>query len=70
MSVFGDPSGFEFEDVMEDVSCNLGSENVHQASKRADEGRDILMAEIVNGTRCGVVVGCKPPQTQPRDEYQ
>ena len=59
MAVLDDLSGFEFEDLMEDVFRTLGYENVHQASKTADEGRDILMEEVVDGTRRGVVVECK-----------
>jgi restriction endonuclease Mrr len=54
-----DLSGFEFEDLMEDVFRNLGYENVRQASKTADEGRDILMEEVVDGRRQAVVVECK-----------
>ena len=45
MAVLDDLSGFEFEDVIEDVFRNLGYENVRQATKTADEGRDILMEE-------------------------
>ncbi|WP_277554084.1 restriction endonuclease [Halobaculum limi] len=59
MAVLDDLSGFEFEDLIEDVFRNLGYENVHQASKTADEGRDVLMEEVVDGTRRGVVVECK-----------
>ncbi|RDZ49836.1 restriction endonuclease, partial [Haloferax sp. Atlit-4N] len=47
MPLLDDFSGFEFEDLMEDVFRNLGYENVHQARKTADEGRDILMEEVV-----------------------
>ena len=54
-----DLSGFEFEDLMEDVFRNLGYENVRQASKTADEGRDIMMEEVVDGQRRAVVVECK-----------
>ena len=54
-----DLSGFEFEDVMEDVFRNLGYENVRQAVKTADEGRDIVMEEVVDGTRRSIVVECK-----------
>ena len=54
-----DLSGFEFEDLMEDVFRNLGYENVRQATKTADEGRDILMEEVVDGRRRAVVVECK-----------
>jgi restriction endonuclease Mrr len=59
MPLLDDLSGFEFEDVMEDVFRNLGYENVRQASKTADEGRDIIMEEVVDGTRRGIVVECK-----------
>ncbi|RDZ39534.1 restriction endonuclease [Haloferax sp. Atlit-4N] len=59
MPLLDDFSGFEFEDLMEDVFRNLGYENVHQARKTADEGRDILMEEVVDGIRRGVVVECK-----------
>ena len=59
MAVLDDLSGFEFEDLMEDVFRNLGYERVRQASKTADEGRDILMEEVVDGQRRAVVVECK-----------
>jgi restriction endonuclease Mrr len=59
MPLLDDLSGFEFEDVMEDVFRNLGYENVRQAARGADEGRDILMEEVVDGTRRGIVVECK-----------
>ena len=59
MAVLDDLSGFEFEDVIEDVFRNLGYENVRQATKTADEGRDILMEEVVDGIRRAVVVECK-----------
>lgn len=39
MAVLDNFSGFEFEDLMEDVFRNLGYENVRQATKTADEGR-------------------------------
>ena len=48
MAVLDDLSGFEFEDLMEDVFRNLGYENVRQAERTADEGRDILMEEVVD----------------------
>ena len=54
-----DLSGFEFEDLMEDVFRNLGYQNVRQASKTADEGRDIIMEEHVDGQTRAVVVECK-----------
>ena len=59
MAVLDNFSGFEFEDLMEDVFRNLGYENVRQAAKTADEGRDILMEEVVDGTRRAIVVECK-----------
>ena len=59
MAVLDDLSGFEFEDVVEDVFRNLGYENVRQATRTADEGRDILMEEVVDGARRAVVVECK-----------
>jgi HJR/Mrr/RecB family endonuclease len=58
MAVLDDLSGFEFEDVIEEVFRNLGYENVRQAERTADEGRDILMEEVVDGTRRGIVVEC------------
>ena len=70
MSVLDDLSGFEFEDVMEDVFRNLGYENVRQAERTADEGRDILMEEVVDGTRHGVVVECKHTGTVGRPVVQ
>ena len=70
MAVLDDLSGFEFEDLMEDVFRNLGYENVRQASRTADEGRDILMEEVVNGTRRAVVVECKHTGTVGRPVVQ
>jgi len=70
MAVLDDLSGFEFEDLMEDVFRNLGYENVRQASRTADEGRDILMEEVINGTRRAVVVECKHTGTVGRPVVQ
>jgi len=70
MAVLDDISGFEFEDVMEDVFRNLGYENVRQAERTADEGRDILMEEVVDGTRRGIVVECKHTGTVGRPVVQ
>jgi len=59
-AVLNDLSGFEFEDVVEDVFRNLGYENVRQADRTADEGRDvIIMEEVVDGTRRAIIVECK-----------
>ena len=70
MAVLDDLSGFEFEDVIEDVFRNLGYENVRQAERTADEGRDILMEEVVDGTRRGIVVECKHTGTVGRPVVQ
>ena len=70
MAVLDNLSGFEFEDVVEDVFRNLGYENVRQADRRADEGRDVLMEEVVNGTRRAVVVECKQTDTVGRPVVQ
>jgi len=69
-TVLDDISGFEFEDVMEDVFRNLGYENVRQAARVADEGRDILMEETVDGKRRAVVVECKHTNTVGRPVVQ
>ena len=70
MAVLNELSGFEFEDVIEDVFRNLGYENVRQADRRADEGRDILMEEVVDGTRRAIVVECKHTDTVGRPVVQ
>lgn len=70
MPVLDELSGFKFEDVMEDVFRNLGYENVRQADRTADEGRDILMEEVVDGTRRGIVVECKHTGTVGRPVVQ
>ncbi|WP_436930835.1 restriction endonuclease [Halosimplex halobium] len=70
MAVLDDLSGFEFEDLMEDVFRNLGYERVRQAAKTADEGRDILMEEVVDGRRRAVVVECKHTESVGRPVVQ
>src|SRR6056297_232822 len=70
MAVLDDLSGFEFEDLMEDVFRNLGYENVRQSRKTADEGRDILMEEVVDGQRRTVVVECKHTEKVSRPVVQ
>ena len=70
MAVLDALSGFEFEDVAADVFRNLGYENVRQAAKTADEGRDVLMEEVVDGTRRAVVVECKHTDTVGRPVVQ
>ena len=69
-TVLDELSGFEFEDVMTDVFRNLGYESVRQAARVADEGRDILMAEQVDGKRRAVVVECKHTSTVGRPVVQ
>ena len=70
MAVLDDLSGFEFEDLMEDVFRNLGYENVRQAARTADEGRDVIMEEVVDGTRRAVIVECKHTETVGRPVVQ
>src|SRR6056297_544156 len=70
MAVLDALSGVEFEEVVEDVFRNLGYENVRQADRRADEGRDVLMEEVVDGTRRAVVVECKHTETVGRPVVQ
>jgi restriction endonuclease Mrr len=70
MAVLDDLSGFEFEDLMEDVFRNLGYENVRQAERTADEGRDVMMEEVVDGTRRAIIVECKHTDTVGRPVVQ
>jgi len=70
MAVLDDLSGVEFEDLMEDIFRNLGYENVRQAERTADEGRDVLMEEVVDGTRRAIVVECKHTDTVGRPVVQ
>ena len=69
-TVLDELSGFEFEDVMEDVFRNLGYENVRTAERVADRGRDITMEEQVDGQRRAVVVECKHTDTVGRPVVQ
>lgn len=70
MPILDELSGHEFEDVMEDVFRNLGYQNVRQSKKTGDEGRDILMENIIDGQRQAVVVECKHQQTVGRPVVQ
>ncbi|ELY54038.1 restriction endonuclease [Natronolimnohabitans innermongolicus] len=70
MAILDDLSGYEFEDLMEDVFRHLGYENVRQSRRTADEGRDILMEEVVDGRRRAVVVECKHTETVSRPVIQ
>jgi len=70
MAILDDLSGFEFEDLMEDVFRNLGYENVRQAARTADEGRDIIMEEVINGTHRAIIIECKHTATVGRPVVQ
>jgi restriction endonuclease Mrr len=70
MPILDEFSGFEFEDLMEDVFRNLGYENVRQSTRTGDEGRDLLMEEVVEGQRRAVVVECKHKDTVSRPVVQ
>ncbi|WP_339105779.1 restriction endonuclease [Haloterrigena salinisoli] len=70
MAILDDLSGYEFEDLMEDVFRHCGYENVRQSRRTADEGRDVLMEEVVDGRRRAVVVECKHTATVSRPVIQ
>ncbi|MFP8951486.1 restriction endonuclease [Natrialbaceae archaeon A-arb3/5] len=70
MALLDELSGYEFEDLMEDVFRHRGYENVRQSARTADEGRDILMEEVVDGRRRAVVVECKHTDTVSRPVVQ
>ena len=55
MAVLDDLSGVEVEDVMEDVFRNLGYENVRQADRTYDTGRDVLIEEVADGTQRAII---------------
>ena len=66
MALLDELSGYEFVDLMEDIFRKLGYENVRQSVRTEDEGRDILLEEVVDGRRRGVVVECKHTGTVSR----
>ncbi|MWV38548.1 restriction endonuclease [Natrialba sp. INN-245] len=70
MALLDELSGYEFEDLMVDVFRHLGYENVRQSARTADEGRDVLMEEVVDGRRRAVVVECKHTDTVSRPVVQ
>jgi len=70
MVVLDNLSGFEFEDLVEDVFRNFGYENVRQAERTADEGRDVIMEEVVDGQRRAIIVECKDTDTVGRPVVQ
>ena len=63
-------NGYEFEELMVDVFRNLGYENPRVHKQGADEGRDIVMEEVVDGQRRAVVVECKHQETVSRPVVQ
>jgi restriction endonuclease Mrr len=70
MAILDELSGFEFEQVMVEVFRGLGYERVRQAARTADEGRDVLMEEVHEGTRRAIVVECKHTATVGRPVVQ
>lgn len=70
MPLLDELSGYDFEDLMEDVFRKLGYENVRQSRRTGDEGRDILMEEVVDGQRRAVVVECKHRDSVSRPTVQ
>ena len=62
--------GFSPRREIEDVFRNLGYENVRQAARTADEGRDVLTEGVVNGTRRAIVVECKHTEAVGRPVVQ
>jgi restriction endonuclease Mrr len=70
MPILDDLSGYDFEDLMVEVFRELGYEHVRRAERTADEGRDVLMEEVVDGRRRAVVVECKHTATVGRPVVQ
>lgn len=70
MVILDDLSGLQFEALMVDVLRNYGYEDVHQTPQTGDKGRDIVMAESVNGHRQEIVVECKHVDQVPREVIQ
>jgi restriction endonuclease Mrr len=62
--------GYEFEKLMVDVFRKLGYENPRVHKQGADEGRDIVMEEVIDGQRQAVIVECKHRQTVSRPVVQ
>ncbi|EJN57771.1 restriction endonuclease [Halogranum rubrum] len=65
-----DLSGYDFEELMVDVFRNLGYENPRVHKQGADEGRDIVMEEVIDGQRRAVIVECKHRQSVSRPVVQ
>lgn len=69
-SVLDNLNGYQFEELMVDVFRKLGYENPRVHKQGADEGRDIVMEEVVDERRRGVVVECKHQATVSRPVVQ
>lgn len=63
-------NGYEFEELMVDVFRNLGYDSPRVHKQGADEGRDIIMEEVVDGQRRAVIVECKHQETVSRPVVQ
>jgi hypothetical protein len=56
MAVLDDLSGFEFEDLMEDVFRNLGYENVRQAERMTLHEKAMENKPLVTGSLLATVM--------------
>nr|WP_119821674.1 restriction endonuclease [Halalkaliarchaeum desulfuricum] len=71
MTLLDELSGFEFEELMVDVFRHQGYDEVRQAVRTADEGRDVTMIDRSgDGPPTGVVVECKHTDTVGRPVVQ
>ena len=71
MTLLDELSGFEFEELMVDVFRHQGYDEVRQAERTADEGRDVTMIDRSGaGPPTGVVVECKHTDTVGRPVVQ
>ena len=70
-TLLDDLTGLEFEEVMVDVFRHQGYQDVRQAVRTADEGRDVTMVDdSTPGDPVGVVVECKHTDTVGRPVVQ
>lgn len=65
-----DLSGYDFEELMVDVFRKLGYESPRVHKQGADEGRDIVMEEVIDGQRRAVIVECKHRRSVSRPVVQ
>ena len=71
MTLLDELSGYEFEELMVDVFRHKGYDEVRQAERTADEGRDVTMIDRTeDGPPTGVVVECKHTDTVGRPVVQ